>query len=89
MIREGPGTLFPKLFKAWNITHLVFEKDTDGYGRQRDEQVIKHAKDAGVEVITRSGRTLYDSDLLVEKNGGRPTMSITQVQHVCGAMYVE
>jgi cryptochrome len=32
-------------------------------------------------VIIRSGRTLWDSDLLVAKNGGKPTMSITQVQN--------
>jgi cryptochrome len=31
-------------------------------------------------VITRSGRALWDSDLLVEKNHGKPTMSIGQVQ---------
>jgi cryptochrome len=79
-MREAPQTLFPKLFKAWKITHLVFEKDTDAYGRQRDETIIRAAKDAGVEVIVRSGRTLWDSDLLVKNNGGKPTMSISQVQ---------
>ena len=40
------------------------------------------AKDAGVEVIVRTGRTLYDSDELVKENGGRPTMSISQVEKV-------
>jgi len=69
-----------KLFKAWKITHLVFEKDTDAYARDRDEDVMKQAKEAGVEVITRMGRTLYDPDKLVEANGKNPTMSITQVQ---------
>ena len=74
-----------KLFKAWNISHLVFEKDTDAYARERDEDVIRQAKDAGVEVIFKMGRTLYDSDELVKANGGKPTMSITQVQHVLRA----
>ncbi|KAH6668024.1 DNA photolyase [Halenospora varia] len=36
LMREAPQTLFPKLFKAWKITHLVFEKDTDAYARDRD-----------------------------------------------------
>ncbi len=81
LIRESPQTLFPKLFKAWKITHLVFEKDTDAYARDRDKAVIAAAKEAGVEVIMRSGRTLWDSDLLVAKNGGKPSMSITQVQN--------
>lgn len=73
-------TLLPKLFKTWKITHLVFEKDTDAYARDRDDQVMKMAKDAGVEVIVKSGRTLWDSDELVKANGGKPTMSSTQVQ---------
>ena len=80
LMREAPQTLFPKLFKAWKVTHLVFEKDTDAYARDRDAAVIKAAEEAGIEVIVRSGRTLWDSDLLVEKNHGKPTMSISQVQ---------
>lgn len=71
-----------KLFKAWNISHLVFEKDTDAYARDRDEDVIQQAKDAGVEVIVKMGRTLYDPEDLVKANGGKPTMSMSQVEHV-------
>ena len=81
VIREAPQTVLQKLFKAWNITHLVFEKDTDAYARERDAEVVKQAKKAGVEVISKMGRTLYDPDELVKANGGKPTMSITQVQH--------
>ena len=80
LLREAPQTLFPKLFKAWKITHLVFEKDTDPYGRERDQAIITAAQDAGVKVIVKFGRTLWDSDELVVKNNGRPTMSISQVQ---------
>lgn len=80
LVREAPQTLFPKLFKAWNITHLVFEKDTDAYARERDEKVMEMAKEAGIKVIVKYGRTLYDPDELVEHNHGKPTMSISQVQ---------
>lgn len=62
---------------------MVFEKDTDSYARGRDDEVVRLAREAGVEVIVKMGRTLYDPDELVEANGGRPTMSITQVQNVC------
>ncbi|KAI9836145.1 MAG: hypothetical protein M1837_003454 [Sclerophora amabilis] len=79
VIREGPTTLLPKLFKAWKITHLVFEKDSDPYAKDRDDEVVRASKDAGVQVVTRVGRTLYDPDELVKKNGGKPTMSISQV----------
>ncbi|KAK5122280.1 hypothetical protein LTR85_004191 [Meristemomyces frigidus] len=81
VLREPAVTLLPKLFKAWRITHLVFEKDTDSYGRDRDAQVMESAKKAGVEVLFESGRTLWDSDKVVKANGGKPTMSITQLQH--------
>ena len=59
----------------------MFEKDTDAYARSRDEEVMALAKKAGVEVIVKTGRTLFDPDELVKQNGGKPTMSINQVQH--------
>jgi cryptochrome len=80
LMREAPQTLFPKLFKAWEITHLVFEKDTDAYARDRDVTIMKAAEEAGVEVIVKSGRTLWDSDESVKKNQGKQTMSISQVR---------
>jgi deoxyribodipyrimidine photolyase len=76
VLREPALTLLPKLFKAWKISHLVFEKDVDAYGAERDEQVKKLAKEAGVEVIVKNGRTLWDSDEIVKANGGKPTMSM-------------
>ena len=82
VIREAPQTLLPKLFKEWQVTHLVFEKDTDAYARDRDAEVSRLAKEAGVEVVIKVGRTLYDPDELVKENGGRPTMSISQVEKV-------
>lgn len=81
VIREAPQTVLPKLFKLWKISHLVFEKDTDAYARERDEEVRKLAKDAGVKVVVEVGRTLYDPEELVKANKG-PTMSITAVQKV-------
>ena len=82
VIREAPQTLLPKLFKAWKVTHLVFEKDTDAYGKTRDEEILKLCKNAKVEVIQKMGRTLYDPDELVKLNKDHPTMSISQVQNV-------
>lgn len=74
--------MLEKLFRAWKISHLVFEKDSDAYARDRDEKIIGMAREMGVKVISRVGRTLYDPDELVKANGGKPTMSITQVQNV-------
>jgi len=80
VLREPAVTLLPKLFKAWKISHLVFEKDTDAYAKDRDAQIMEQARKAGVEVIVRSGRTLWDSDEVVKVNKGKPTMSISQLQ---------
>ncbi|KAK1063844.1 hypothetical protein LTR74_009174 [Friedmanniomyces endolithicus] len=81
VLREPAVTLLPKLFKAWKITHLVFEKDTDAYAKERDKQVIESAEKAGVKVIVGpQSRTLWDSDEVMKANGGKPTMSITQLQ---------
>jgi len=80
VIREAPQTVLPKLWKRWGVTHLVFEKDTDSYARARDEEIIRLAEEAGVEVIIKMGRNLFDPDDLVRKNGGKPTMSISQVE---------
>lgn len=74
--------MLEKLCRTWKISHLVFEKDTDAYARDRDEKIIEMAREVGVKVISRVGRTLYDPDELVKANGGKPTMSITQVQNV-------
>ncbi|KAK8017168.1 hypothetical protein PG991_008244 [Apiospora marii] len=80
VLREGPQTVLPKIFKAWRITHLVFERDTDSYARERDRAVSDLARAAGVETVTRSGRTLWDSDAVVAQHGGKPTMSMAQLQ---------
>lgn len=82
VVREAPQTVLPKLWKKWEVTHLVFEKDTDAYARSRDEEVLKMAEKAGIEVIVEMGRNLFDPDELVRKNGGKPTMSLSQVEKV-------
>ncbi|KAM0720408.1 hypothetical protein Q7P37_004544 [Cladosporium fusiforme] len=84
VLREPAVTLLPKLWKTWGITHLVFEKDTDAYAKERDAKVMQMAKDAGVEVVVKSGRTLWDSDEVVKKHGGKPTMSMSQMQAAGG-----
>ncbi|KAK5696041.1 hypothetical protein LTR97_008461 [Elasticomyces elasticus] len=81
VLREPAVTLLPKLFKEWGITHLVFEKDTDSYAKERDGKVMENARECGVEVVVGpQSRTLWDSEEVVKANGGKPTMSITQLQ---------
>jgi cryptochrome len=44
------------------------------------------AKEAGVEVIIRTRRTLYDPDKIVKRNGNKLTMSMSQVQKVASTL---
>jgi cryptochrome len=41
---------------------------------------MRLAEKAGVEVIVKMGRTLFDPDEIVRKNNGKPTISITQLE---------
>lgn len=79
VVRRAPGQVMQELLTKWKIDVLVFESDTDAYGRMRDDQVKEIAQRLGVKVVSVSGRTLFDSDVVVEKNGGKPTMSMKQL----------
>lgn len=80
IVREGATTVLIKLVKKWKIDVVVWEGDTDAYGRDRDRQVMKQLDELGVQYMcVMGGRTLFDIDELVKRNGGRPTMSMSQV----------
>lgn len=82
VVRGDPVDLLPELFKRWNISHLVFERDPSGYARRRDEQIRELAKKAGVEVVTENGHYLYDPEEVVKKNGGKPVMNMNGLRGV-------
>ncbi|KAH7915052.1 FAD binding domain of DNA photolyase-domain-containing protein [Hygrophoropsis aurantiaca] len=77
VVRGPPQTVIPALCKAWNITHLVYEKDTAGYAAVRDAEIKAYVLKEGIEVIDILGHTLYDPQAIIELNGGKPTMSIS------------
>ena len=84
MVREAPTSVIRKLVKKWKIDVLVFEKDTDAYAKERDEDVRKQCEEAGVKVEILMGRTLFDPDELVKHNGGKPTMTMSQTVKASG-----
>jgi cryptochrome len=87
VVRGDPVELLPELFKRWKISHIVFEKDPSGYARRRDQQIKDLAKKAGVEVVTKNGHYLWDVEEVVEKNQGKPTMSMKAFQSVSSGGY--
>lgn len=79
VVRAAPGRVLGPLLKKWAVDVLVFERDTDAYGRARDAEVTRAAEALGVKVVSVPGRTLFDSDEMVRNNGGRPTMTMAQL----------
>ena len=79
VVRCAPGKIMGELLRKWNIDVLVFERDTDAYARMRDEEVTRIAGGCGVQVVSISGRTLFDSEEIVKKHAGKPTMSMSQL----------
>lgn len=70
------------MWKQWGVTHVVWEKDSNAYARERDERVRRRAREMGVEVVEVHGRHLFDPEVVVKVNGGKPTMTLHQWQTV-------
>jgi hypothetical protein len=56
---KRPRPSYPSSSSHGKSHIFVFEKDTHAYARDHDAEVTKFAKEAGLEVIIRMGRTLY------------------------------
>jgi cryptochrome len=82
VVRGPPEKVLPRMWKSWGITHIVWERDSTGYARDRDGRVRELAREAGVEVIDIAGRHLYDPEEVVKKHGGKPTMTLHSWQLV-------
>ncbi|CDW98027.1 hypothetical protein [Sporisorium scitamineum] len=86
VVRGEPTELLPELWKRWNITHLVIEKDPSAYDRRRDKLILKAAKKNNVEVVAVQGHHLYDPEEVVKRNKGKPTMSMSTLQKIVADM---
>ena len=84
VVRCAPGKVIGELLRKWKVDVLVFERDTDAYARMRDEEVTRIAEGLGVKVVSVSGRTLFDSEEVVRKHAGKPTMSMSQLLKAAG-----
>ncbi|CAL4104925.1 unnamed protein product, partial [Meganyctiphanes norvegica] len=75
VIRGKPEDVFPKLMKDWNIKKLTWEIDTEPYAVKRDACIEEIAKDQNIKVVSKVGHTLYSTQLLLQKNLGRPPLT--------------
>jgi cryptochrome len=76
VLRGKPQEVLPPVFKEWGVTRLCFESDTEPYAKQRDAAVRQLAEAAGVEVHSSVSHTLYDPQLLLARNGGKPPLTM-------------
>ncbi|GCC34846.1 hypothetical protein chiPu_0013323 [Chiloscyllium punctatum] len=86
VVRGQPADVFPRLFKEWNISRLTFEYDSEPFSKERDAAIKKLAIEAGVEVIVRISHTLYDLDMIIERNGGQPPLTYKHFQTLISRM---
>ncbi|GFR42357.1 hypothetical protein Agub_g3052, partial [Astrephomene gubernaculifera] len=76
VLRGKPEEVLPRVFQEWGVHKLCFEMDTEPYARTRDARVRQLAEEAGVEVHAAVSHTLYDTDMLVARNGGSPPLTM-------------
>ncbi|KAK0540591.1 hypothetical protein OC835_000608 [Tilletia horrida] len=88
VVRGDPISLIPSLCKKLGITHLCFEQDVSGYARSRDESIRKLIKEQckGVEIVEEQGHYLYAPQDILEKNGKKPTMSMSSLQKAVSSL---
>jgi cryptochrome len=54
--------------QEWNVKRLTFEIDTEPYAKVRDENVCNLAEKCGIEIIRKTGHTLYSPNAIVRVN---------------------
>ncbi|XP_019345657.1 cryptochrome-1 isoform X2 [Alligator mississippiensis] len=86
VVRGHPAEVFPGLFKAWKVTRLTFEVDTEPYSKQRDAEVVRLAAAHGVQVIQKVSHTLYDTDRVIAENNGKVPLTYRQLQAVLAGL---
>lgn len=54
---------------------LAFETDIEPYAVKRDEIVVQQAQKANVKIIQESSHTIFNPELIMQKNKGSPPMT--------------
>lgn len=70
VVRGRDVEMLPRLFSEWGVTRLSFESDSEPFGAQRDVVIQNIAKEAGVEVLSKTSHTLYEPGDILHANRG-------------------
>lgn len=69
LVLQGyPAQVIPKLLQNLQITKLTFETESEPFGKQRDAVITHLAESAGVEVVSCTSHSLYDTEQVIEAN---------------------
>lgn len=75
VVRGKPEEVFKRIFTEWNVKFLTFELDIEPYSKQRDKIVEELAKQSRVGVKQCISHTLYDTEVVIRKNNGKPPLT--------------
>ncbi|KAM7353869.1 (6-4)-photolyase [Cochliomyia hominivorax] len=75
VVRGKPENVFPRLFDEWQTKLLTFEEDIEPYSIKRDKMVQDLAKKYKVEVLTYCSHTVYNPQVVIQKNLGKAPLT--------------
>lgn len=64
-----------RLFKEWDVDTITWEKDIEPYSVERDQFVSQLANNRSIIVMIESTLNCFDTELIIQKNGGRPPLT--------------
>ena len=70
IVRGRDVEVLPKLLSEWGVSRLSFEMDSEPFGAQRDAVIQRLAEEAGVEVVSKTSHTLFDTREILGANQG-------------------
>ncbi|XP_055636597.1 cryptochrome-2 isoform X2 [Toxorhynchites rutilus septentrionalis] len=75
VVRGNPVEVFPSLFQEWEVSLLTYEYDIEPYAVKRDVAVQNLAEKHNVSVLAERSHTIYDPDVILKMNGGKPPLT--------------
>lgn len=86
VIRGSPESVFQEIFTEWKVEKLTFESDTEPYAKVRDEKIKEIAKKNNVDVDTKVSHTLYDPEMVIQKNKGAAPLTYQKLQSLLSSI---
>ncbi|XP_044742491.1 cryptochrome-1 [Chrysoperla carnea] len=86
VIRGTPENVFKRIFKDWNISYITYEYDTEPYAKRRDALIEQLAHEANIRIESEISHTIYNTQLVIKKNGGKAPLTMQKFLSVVDSM---